>query len=49
MGDRKVMALQGSYRVTTRQLRHLGESKPSKIEGIVHIEVASVVDILKGH
>ncbi len=43
MGGRKVPALQGSYRVTTRQSWHLDESGPSEIEDTVYMQVVSVV------
>ncbi len=45
MGGRKVLVLQGSCRVTTRQLPYLGKFKPSRMETIVCIQVASKVEM----
>ncbi len=44
-GSRKVLVSQGSCRVTTRQLWHLGESRPSEIEDAVYTQVASMVEM----
>ncbi len=40
---RKVPVLQCSCRVTTRQSQHLGESGPSRIEGVTCTQVVSIV------
>ncbi len=47
MGGRKVSASQGSYRVTTGQSWHLDESGPSEIEGMIYMQVVSMVEILE--
>ncbi len=45
MGGRKVSASQCSYEVTTGQSLHLGKSKPSGMETMVHTQVASKVEM----